>query len=74
MSDDPDRFEKCVRFGFGAFLGFFLGLFGIGKWMFDSWPSALMAGGAFAVIFGLLAMTFGNRFWRSLGFWHWFWP
>jgi len=71
----PDRFELWIRFGFGALFGAFMA----GAWFvaFGPWKpltGALITGGA-ALLGGLLARSFGDRFWYSLRSWLWlFWP
>jgi len=65
----PDRFELRVRFVCGALLGAFLGL------QLDPATPAMLAVsvGAGALVGGLLARHFGDRFWerflRSLRWW-----
>jgi len=63
----PDNFEKGVRFGcgflFGGVLFFFILLQKLHGSLSDSaWP--LVLGAAFAA--GLLAMRYGDAFWRLL--------
>jgi hypothetical protein len=67
----PDRFELRVRFVFGALLGALVGL-RLAPATF-SIPVVAIAAGAGAVLGGLLARHFGDRFWerfvRSLRWW-----
>jgi hypothetical protein len=61
-----------VRFVCGALLGAIVGAAGAGEILNGS-PRGLAIGiaiGALAV--GALARQFGDRFWRSLGWWLWY--
>jgi len=71
----PDRFELWIRFGFGALFGAFMA----GAWFVAFGPWKLLTGGLItggaALLGGLLARSFGDRFWYSLRSWLWlFWP
>ncbi len=70
----PDL-ESPVRFG----CGFMIGLFVPFLWGFF-WEVTTIGWGImavcviFALIFGVLSMRYGDRFWRSLvKFWHFWW-
>lgn len=74
----PDNFEKGIRFGcgflFGAVLAFFLVLRTFTAITNTGWPPVL----ATAFASGLLAMRYGDAFWRLLSkccewfrWWHW---
>jgi hypothetical protein len=70
----PDRFELRVRFGSGAVAGALL----VTVWMADvSRGSAwvlVMSAAAGALVGGLLARHYGDRFWRAfLGLWQRYW-
>lgn len=54
---EPDFGERVAHFVCGAAVGAGIGYFGAGH---------LLAGGIGAVLAGLLAMLFGDRFWHVL--------
>ena len=67
MNDhEPDAFEKRVRFGcgflFGAVVAFLLALREVGAFSSAFWAIVV----AVAVIFGLLAVRYGDRFWHLI--------
>ena len=68
---NPDAFEKSIRFGCGFVLGLF---FVFGNVLFFSvrngyyYTAALLIGG---VVFGLLAVRYGDDFWMNLRRWWW---
>jgi len=62
---EPDTFEKRLRFGCGFLAGIVLGLslgvqFSFGRSLF------LGAVAAAAILCGLLAVRYGDQFWRAL--------
>jgi hypothetical protein len=71
----PDRVERVVRFGCGSILGLIFGL-AVAFHMFVSTASELTGLlGLFAVVFGGLAVRFGDRFWYALRHLKWWlWP
>ncbi|WP_035603701.1 hypothetical protein [Haloferula sp. BvORR071] len=64
----PDRFEKRIRFGCGSITGFLLLglilLFFIETPEMPGWYLPAVAGGA--LIAGLLALRFGDKFYHGL--------
>jgi len=64
--------EKGIRFGCGFFFGLF---FVFANLIFFSLHNGYYIAGAFlfsGVVFGLLAMRFGDRFWEHLSkYWWW---
>jgi hypothetical protein len=70
---EPDASEKRVRFGcgfvFGGIIGFFFALREIAAFTGTFW--AFVAG--IAVLFGFLAMRYGDEFWHSLPDWLRWW-
>lgn len=56
----PDLIELSIRFCYGALFGLALGLFGRSPFTFEHF--VIMAS-----ICGLLAVLFGNQFWRAIG-------
>jgi hypothetical protein len=65
MSEKPDTTEKAVRFGCGAIFGFLL-FFYFG---FSTLPANFVIGILAAIIFGILAVRRGDRFWERLANW-----
>ena len=71
-SPKPDAFEKRLRFVCGFLFGGAISFLVIAQEVTDFtgvfWPSVAAA----AIIFGILAMRYGDRFWRNIGDWlHW---
>lgn len=68
MTDDhqPDAAEKVIRFGCGFLVGGPLAALALFK--FDIWPTGdwLLVGLIGALAFGLLAIRYGDHFWRGL--------
>lgn len=70
----PDPQEKRLRFGCGFVAGLVAALLSSTVLLFLEGYSALAFCLGVALVFGLLAMQFGDRFWFTLGEsrW-WFW-
>ena len=71
-SPEPDSFEKRLRFGCGFVFGGIVALFIVARevtaFTGPSWAAVL----GIAIIIGLLAMRYGDAFWRSISHWfHW---
>lgn len=68
MNKKPDTPEKIIRFVCGALFGFVLisGFFYFG---ISTFSLSLVAGVAGAIIFGILAVRYGDRFWERLAVW-----
>ncbi len=74
MASKLDGFEG-VRFGCGAFVGAVLGVIAAIKWLDDiGWARFAAAAAVVMLLFGWLAMRYGDRFWESARHWLWFWP
>lgn len=71
MTAPTDKLTRILRFSFGALVGFFVGSIAAVK-LADSFGSALLVGAITGIVFGLLAMRFGNDFWESVWAWMWF--
>ncbi len=75
MCDDhvPDRAEKGIRFGCGFLAGAVFG----GLWAVnlaaDDLAVVLLLAGSLALVFAVLAVRHGDRFWHALGRWLWWW-
>ncbi|MCE9635458.1 MAG: hypothetical protein K8T90_07110 [Planctomycetes bacterium] len=73
QSPEPDAFEKRLRFGcgfvFGGLLAFAVGLTELAALTSTFW--AAVAGAA--VVFGFLAMRYGDAFWESVSGWIRWW-
>jgi len=69
----PDRLEKRIRFGCGFIAGALLGLIAAGAVVPDSRRVLLAVGAGTALLFGGLAVRYGNRFWYGLRHLLWFW-
>lgn len=68
-SPEPDSFEKRIRFGcgfvIGALIAFFFALSEFAAFTSTFW--AVVVG--VAIVFGFLAMRYGNGFWRVVSEW-----
>jgi len=60
------RVEKVTRFGCGALLGLFVGLYFIAKWSVVSLGVAVTVWGATIIVCGYLAMKYGDEFWYGI--------
>jgi hypothetical protein len=70
--DDPPRWvEHAIRFTFGAVVGFFLGAIFVPIVGWQHWPIVLGVAAVVAVVFGLLAVRYGDEFWEHLRSWWW---
>ena len=72
MNHPPDRFEKGVRFGCGLLAGFFFGFLGAIKFAEQSLSGPMAVAAVLGLVFGLLSMKYGDRFWHSVKNWLWF--
>jgi uncharacterized membrane protein HdeD (DUF308 family) len=66
---EPDAFENRVRFVCGLVFGVGSGLVAATRWPFASALFLVLFVGGYAVVCGLLAMRWGDRFWTSLRWW-----
>jgi hypothetical protein len=58
--------EKVTRFGCGALLGFFVGLYFIAKWFIVSFGVAISIWATAILVCGCLALKYGDEFWYGL--------
>lgn len=58
--------EKVTRFGCGALLGFFVGLYLIAKWIIMSFGVAAGVWAVAVLVCGYLAQRYGDEFWNGL--------
>jgi hypothetical protein len=66
MIEEPDRLEKGIRFGCGSVIGILIGL-DLTYSMFLEYPGHLfIAACIFALVCGILAMKYGDRFWDGV--------
>jgi hypothetical protein len=67
----PDRLEKKIRFGCGFVFGVFsAALSSFAASLYNGWYLvALLVG--IGIIFGFLAMRYGDKFWHSVPDWWW---
>jgi len=72
LENEPDRLEKGIRFGCGGLFGAVVGFFFIIDLPPKSYGGILAACAVGAIVCGLLAMRYGDRFWYGLR--DWFWP
>ncbi len=72
MPSEPDRVEKAIRFGCGALFGLFFGFVAALKFAEKSYAMPIAIAGVVALVFGLLAMRIGDRFWQSIRNLFWF--
>ena len=70
----PDDLEKRIRFGCGFIVGAILGFIGTLLAFPDHLPGSLLVGAGVALLFGVLAVRYGDRFWYGLRHVLWFWP
>jgi hypothetical protein len=72
-SPEPDSFEKRLRFGcgfvFGGLVAFFVALRELAAFTDTFW--AVVVG--VAVVFGLLAVRYGDAFWHGVSEWFRWW-
>jgi high-affinity Fe2+/Pb2+ permease len=68
MSENPDATGKIIRFACGAIFGFLLG-FNFVYFGFSMPPARFIVGILAAIIFGILAVRYGDRFWERLTNW-----
>lgn len=60
------KVEKVTRFGCGALVGFFVGLYLIAKWTVMSFGVAAAIWTLAILACGYLAFRYGDEFWYSL--------
>ncbi len=69
MTNEPDAFEKRVRFGcgfsFGAGVFFLVALREIGEFTGGFWVFVISA----AILCGVVALRYGDEFWRQITRW-----
>jgi hypothetical protein len=68
----PDRLEKGIRFVCGFALGAVLGSFAAAYYDAPGLGAAVGIAAATAVVCGLLAVRYGDRFWYGLRRLRWF--
>ena len=68
MTTSEDRMMRLVRFGFGATVGFLVGLVPAAV-VLESFGLALLFAVLAGLIVGLLLMIFGRDFWETVGSW-----
>jgi hypothetical protein len=66
VHDRAPKGARGVYFGCGAILGFLAGFVGILVAPANSFVEPILGGLVFAVVFGALAVRFGDRFFRWL--------
>lgn len=60
------KVEKAIRFGCGALLGIFVGLYLIAKWTIVSAGVAIAIWSVAILVCGHLALKYGDEFWYSM--------
>lgn len=70
----PDQLEKGIRFGCGLVAGAILGGLGALYSLADDLFTCVLLGAGMALLFGVLAVRYGDRFWYGLRHLRWFWP
>jgi hypothetical protein len=73
MNEKPDRTTKGIRFGCGALLGLLLGLSLVIYLIELTTRITIVACLFFMVIFGLLSVRYGERFWEKISGILWWW-
>ncbi|HEX8396881.1 MAG TPA: hypothetical protein VF644_05615 [Pyrinomonadaceae bacterium] len=68
MNEKPDATGKIIRFACGAIFGFLLG-FDFVYFGFSTLSASSIVGILAAIIFGILAVRYGDRFWERLTNW-----
>jgi hypothetical protein len=58
--------EKATRFGCGALLGFFFGLYFIAKWTIMSFGVATGVWAMAILVCGYLSLKLGDEFWHGM--------
>jgi len=71
LNNNPDNFEKTLRFGCGGMVGVILGFSIVYHFIGTKWWMIFILIGI--VVCGSLAMKYGDRFWDSLGDWIKWW-
>ena len=62
-----DANDKLVRFGCGGAFGAFVGFWLLVDWLDQNLAASVVGLASFAVVFGLLALRFGESFWEHSG-------
>lgn len=65
----PDPFEKCIRFACGFVFGAMVGTLMVARDVTALTPNALGVVALISLATGLLAIRYGDEFWRSLTGW-----
>lgn len=60
------KMKKVTRFGCGALLGFFVGLYFIAKWIVVSFGVAIGIWAVAILACGYLALKYGDEFWYGM--------
>lgn len=60
------KMEKVTRFGCGALLGLFVGLYFIAKWIVVSFGVAIGIWAVAILACGYLALKYGDEFWYGM--------
>ena len=68
----PDRLEKGIRFGCGLVAGGILGVLGALSIPTYRLLTCVLSGAGVALLFGALAVRYGDRFWYGLRHLFWF--
>jgi len=69
--EEPDPLEKKIRFGCGFVFGFLIVGFSGFLWSISTAYYVAAFAVLCAMVCGLLAMRYGDRFWYSLRHWLW---
>lgn len=67
--EHPDNAEKGIRFGCGFVFGIVLGGIAALRVFYDEGNSAVVMAVVIALIFGFIALRFGDSFWRWYARW-----
>ena len=66
---EADKTEKTLRFGCGFAFGLIAGFSASLQWVYDTWGGFAATVLVSAILCGLLAVKFGDKFWYSLKNW-----
>lgn len=69
----PDAFEKRLRFGCGFLFGVVVVAYMLLRQLFEPSGTFWAVGAGVAVVCGVLAVRWGDRFWRVAVSWWWPW-
>jgi hypothetical protein len=70
---EPDAFEKRVRFGCGFVFGLVAGCLAALKYAAGSGSFFWMIVAGVAILLGLIAVRYGDKFWASVADWLGWW-